>query len=188
VTASFRETEGAFADQVAVAARLSDLVVFGAVRENDRPGLGEAFEATLLETGRPVLLVSQVSPPDFTGKVAVAWNGSTASAHAVSAALPFLKGAAEVDVLVVRRDNNTDPIPTDDVQAYLGLHGVKANTKFVQRGERAVADALLAAASESDARLLVAGGYGHNRLRELFVTGTTKRVVAHAAIPCFLVH
>jgi nucleotide-binding universal stress UspA family protein len=187
VTASFREVEGTFADQVASGARLSDLVVFGALGENDRPGLGEAFETTLLETGRPVLLVSQMPAPNFADKIAVAWNGSTASAHAVSAALPFLKKASEVVVLVVKR-GNADPMPTDDVQTYLRLHGIKADAKLVQGGERAVADALLAAASEGAAGLLVAGGYGHNRLRELFVTGTTRRVVAHASIPCFLVH
>src|SRR5689334_7416605 len=56
-SASFREVDGNFSDQVTLAARLADLVVFGSVREDDRPGLGEAFDATLIETGRPVLLI-----------------------------------------------------------------------------------------------------------------------------------
>jgi nucleotide-binding universal stress UspA family protein len=186
ITASFREVEGAFADQVTLAARLSDLVIFGALKENDRPGLGEAFEATLLDTGRPVLLVTQLLVLDFT-KVAVAWNGSTASAHAVSAALPFLKKASRVEVLVVKR-KTAEPINTDDVQTYLRLHGVNSTTRIVEGSGRPVADVLLDAAAQGSAGMLVAGGYGHNRLRELFVTGTTKRVVAQAVLPCFLVH
>jgi hypothetical protein len=52
LSASFREVLGNFADQVTLAARLSDLVVFGPLKEGDRPGLTEAFEATLLETGQ----------------------------------------------------------------------------------------------------------------------------------------
>ncbi len=37
-TASFREVLGNFADCVTAAAELSDLVVFGALKEDDRPG------------------------------------------------------------------------------------------------------------------------------------------------------
>ena len=187
VTASFQEAEGAFADQVGLAARLSDFVVFGAMTENDRPGLGEAFEATLLETGRPVLLLSQSPPTDFAGRIAIAWNASIASAHSVSAALPFLKKAAKIEVLTVLRPNS-DPIPTDELRAYLELHGVSVSAREVEGRERAVADVLLDAAAEGGAGMLVAGGYGHHRLRDLFVKGTTRRVVAHASIPCFLVH
>ena len=183
---SFREVEGAFAEQVARAATLSDVVVFGPLRENDRPGLSEAFESTLLSIGRPILLVTQEGSFDFT-KIAIAWNGSIASAHAVSAALPLLKKASKVEILVVKRPNN-EPIETDDIQTYLRLHEVETAASLVEAADRPVADVLLDAAAERGARMLVAGGYGHNRLRELFVTGTTRRVVAKTAMPCFLVH
>ncbi|MBV9331391.1 MAG: universal stress protein [Alphaproteobacteria bacterium] len=185
--ASFREVEGNFADQVKAAARLADLIVFGAGREGDRPGLEEAFDGTLIEIGRPVLLASEHVPDGFAEKIAVAWNGSIASAHAASAAIPFLKQAAAVEILTVRRAN-TEPESADQLCAYLSLHGISATSKIVEGGERPIADVLLKAATASGATLLVAGGYGHNRLRELFVTGTTRRVIAQAAIPCFLVH
>ncbi len=186
LTAAFREIEGNFQTQVTLAARLADLVVFGPVRENDRPGLGEAFDATLLETGRPVLLNAGHTSGDLVSRIAVAWNGSVASAHAVSAALPFLKKAKAVDVLTVGRPSEADP--SDDLLEYLSLHGVAAAVRNVDGGNRPVADVLLEAATSGGAGLLVAGGYGHNRLRELFVTGTTKRVVAQTTLPCFLVH
>jgi len=185
-TASFTDVEGAFAEQVTRAAILSDLVVFGPPGETDRSGLSEAFETTLIDIGRPVLLVTQKRTVDFT-KVAIAWNGSTASAHAVSAALPLLGKASDVEILVVKR-RNTDLISTQDVQTYLRRHRVSSTARVVESGDRPVADVLLAAAADGGAGTLVAGGYGHNRLRELFVTGTTKRVVAQTAIPCFLVH
>lgn len=183
----FREVEGNFAEQVTVAARLSDLVVFGPVKEDDRPGLGEAFDATLLETGRPVLLLPESMPAGLGSRISLAWNGSVASAHAISAALPFLKKAAAVEVLTVKRGNSI-PSPTDELIRYLACHGIAADARMLEAGDLSVADALLKSAAENGGGMLVAGGYGHNRMRELFVTGTTRRVVAQAAIPCFLVH
>lgn len=186
-TFSYRELEGNFAAQVTFAARLADVIVFGPVRENDRPGLGEAFDTVLIETGRPVLLTSGAGAGELTSRIALAWNGGVASAHAASAAMPFLKMAGAVDILTVSRPN-AEPPTAGDLIDYLKLHDVRANSKIVDGGNQPIADVLLKASTEIGASMLVAGGYGHNRLRELFVTGTTKRVVAQAALPCFLVH
>jgi len=187
-TASFREVTGNFADQVTLAARLSDLVVFGAMKEGDRPGLTEAFEATLLETGRPVLLSAHAAPTSFCKKkVSVAWNDSVAAAHAVTASLPFLKCAESVEILSVTRGKD-EPIGCSDLCAYLKLHGIATTETNVDGGNRAIADVLLKAAADGGAGMLVAGGYGHNRLREMFFAGVTRQVVSHADLPVFLVH
>ena len=187
-TASFEEVTGNFADQVTLAARLSDLVVFGALKEGDRPGLTEAFEATLLETGRPVLLSAHAAPTTFCKKkISVAWNDSVAAAHAVTASLPFLKCSEAVEIISVTRGKD-EPIGSSSVCAYLKLHGVLATERKVDGGARPIADVLLEAASHGGASMLVAGGYGHNRLREMFFSGVTRQVVSHAEIPVFLVH
>ena len=187
LTGSFREVQGNFADCVTHAARLSDLIVFGPLKEGDRPGLSEAFETALIETGKPVFLASHAPQPDFAEKIALAWNGSVASAHAVSASLPFLKRASAVEILTVKPPG-AEQIDTNELKDYLRLWGVAANERCVSAGTRPIADVLLEAAGQAGAGMLVAGGYGHNRLREIFVMGTTRRVVASAAIPCFLVH
>jgi nucleotide-binding universal stress UspA family protein len=187
VTASFREVLGNFADQVTLASRLSDLVVFGPLKEDDRPGLTEAFEATLLETGRPILLSSNPAQPTFCKKIALAWNESVASAHAVTSALPFLKCAEGVEILCVSRDKD-EPIDSSELKAYLALHGIDAVERVVAAGTRVVGDVLLEEAIKGGAGLLVAGGYGHSRLREMFFSGVTRHVVSHAGIPLFLVH
>ena len=187
LSASFREVLGNFADQVTLAARLSDLVVFGPLKEGDRPGLTEAFEATLLETGRPVLLSANPAQPSFCKKIALAWNESVASAHAVTAALPFLKCAESVEILSVSR-NQDEPIDSSELKTYLQLQGVTASERKVDAGTRVVGDVLLEEAIKSGAGLLVAGGYGHSRLREMFFSGVTRHVVSHAGMPLFLVH
>ena len=187
-SASFKEAVGNFADQVTLAARLSDLVVFGALKEDDRPGLTESFEATLLETGRPVLISAQAAPVSFCkNKIALAWNDSVASAHAATAALPFLKCAETVEILCVRRGKD-DAIDAGELQTYLKLRGIAAAVRAIDAGSRVVGDVLLEEASKGGAGLLVAGGYGHSRLREMFFAGVTRTVVSHAALPLFLVH
>ena len=186
-SASFREVNGNFADQVTLAARLSDLVVFGPLREDDRPGLTEAFEATLLETGRPVLLSPYAAPVTFCKKIALAWNESVASAHAVTAALPLLACAESVEVLAVSRQKD-DVIETGELLTFLKLHGIAATARAVDARNRVVGEVLLEEAAKCGAGLLAAGGYGHSRLREMFFSGVTRHVVSHATLPLFLVH
>lgn len=184
---SFRDVQGNFADRVTMAGRLADLVVFGPLNVGDKPGLTEAFEATLLETGRPVLLTAQVPPRDFARNVAVAWDGSLASAHALSAALPYLAKADAIEILVVRH-GGSDEIPSAEIVEYLALQGLSGTCRALDAGSRAIGEVLLEAASSAGAGLLVLGGCGHSRLRQLFSGGVTRHVVSHANLPLFLVH
>ncbi len=186
-TASWREVQGNFADQVVQASLLSDLIVFGPLSERDKPGLTEAFEAALLETGRPVLLTAQAPPKNFAHRIAIGWNASAPSAHAVNEALPYLEKAQSIEILTVGKSPGGDTKP-DDLVEYLSLHGLKASERTIDAAGRAIGEALLAAASAGGASLLVIGGYGHTRLREMLAGGVTRHVVSHADIPLFLVH
>ena len=67
-TAALRVVQGHFADVVENDARLSDLVIFGALAAEERVGLKEAFEATLLTEGRPALLVPKKRTPPETSE------------------------------------------------------------------------------------------------------------------------
>jgi nucleotide-binding universal stress UspA family protein len=187
VTASFREVQGNFADQLARESRLSDLVVLGPLRENDKPGLMEAFEAVLLDSGRPVILTAQTPPATLGTRIAVGCDGSIASAHAVSAALPFLKVAEAVELFTVRR-GEAKPQLCGEVRQYLALHGIACSERTVEPGSRPVGEAVLEAALQCRADLLVLGGYAQSRLRQTFFGSVTKHVVSHAKLPLFLVH
>lgn len=183
---SFQQVQGNFADCVTKAACLSDLVVFGAINDGDRLGLTEAFEATLIETGRPVLANVTPLTEDYLSSIVIAWNDSIAAAHAVTASLPFLKKAARVELLAVKREETAPSL--DEVSDYLSRHGVSAVQKTVDARNRPVGEVILESAAESKASLLVLGGYGHSRLREFFMGGVTKRVLARSQIPLLLVH
>ncbi len=184
---SFREVQGNFADRVARASRLSDLVVFGPLKESDRPGLGEAFEAALMETGRPVVLTGQVASKDFALRIAIGWDGSSACARALLAAMPYLARAEAIDLLTIRKPNS-ECESCDEAIQYLALHGLSATEHMIDAGSRGVGEVLLEAASQKGAGLLVLGGYGHSGLLQMFATSVTKHVVAHAELPLFLVH
>ena len=184
-TVSYREVQGNFADRVTQASRLSDLVLFGPLAAGDKPGLAEAFEATLLETGRPVILTAQTPPRNFARRVALGWDGSLTCARAVSAAMPLLEKADAVEVLCVC---SGDMEGLDDLKEYLSLHAIQCTERKIEAGSRPVGEVLLETAAESGAGLLVLGGYGHTRLRQIFFGGVTRHVVSHAELPLFLVH
>jgi nucleotide-binding universal stress UspA family protein len=187
VTASLRELQGNFAAQLAQESRLCDLVVFGPLREGDKTGLTEAFEAVLLDAGRPVLLTAQAPTVSLGNRLAVGCDGSVASAHAVTAALPFLKRADHVELFTVRRADS-DPAVCGEVRAYLALHGIACGERILEAGQRSMGEAVLDAAVQCRADLLVLGGYAQSRLRQTFFGSVTKHVVSHADLPLFLVH
>jgi len=187
MTASFADVAGTFPDRASEASRLADLVVFGPMRENEKPGVMEAFEAVLLETGRPVFLAAKAPPKGFLDKVAVGWDGSQTCAHALTAALPCLKKAKTIELLMIAHSGRV-AVDCAEAREYLRLHGLSCTERTVEARDRTTGETILNAAAEAKAGMLVLGGYGHSRFREMFVGGVTRYVVGHADMPLFLVH
>ena len=55
-------------------------------------------------------------------------------------------------------------------------------------GESSTGAALLSAAVEQQATMIVMGAYTHSRLRQRFLGGVTSHVLAHASIPLLMSH
>ena len=187
VTLSLREVQGNIGDQLALEARLSDLVVFGPIRESDQAGLAEAFVQVLVDTDRPVLRATDDVPRRFAERIAIGWDGKKAASQAVTAAMPFLKRAAQVEVFSIQRPPLT-PEATGGLREYLALHGVTATERLIDAGNKRIGEALLQAARQDNTDLLVIGGYGRGRLRESLIGGVTRHVIAHADVAVFMVH
>jgi nucleotide-binding universal stress UspA family protein len=187
VTLSFREEYGNFGDRLTAAARLSDLVVFPPIREGDQAGLAEAFVQVLVETDRPVLRTTGEAVERFGRRIAIGWDGKTAAASAVAAAIPFLKRAENVEILSVQRPP-LRPEATEGLREYLSLHGIASEERLIDAGGKRFGEALLDAATGGNADLLVAGGYGSGRLRESLIGGVSRHVIAHAGLAVFMVH
>jgi nucleotide-binding universal stress UspA family protein len=186
VSCSFREAAGVFALRTGRYARLSDLVVFASLPNDTFSEANEAFVETLLRTERPVLIAPQ-APATLTSKVSVAWDGGIPCAHAMTAALPFLKHAGQVELLEVEPIAGNG-LTVTEAQEYLSLHGVPTSMRFVKREKHTTAEVLLHEAAAGGASLLVMGGYGHNRFAETIFGGVTKHIKWHATLPVLMSH
>ena len=167
------------------------LVVAGPADGGVDAGVAHDFAAgLLLESGRPVLVVPPgATSPVTGGGVLLAWRGCAEASRAMHDALPLLQAASHVHVVAV------DPAPGDedaaalaDVARHLARHGVRADIVVHESRGRAVADVLVEHARAMPARLLVAGGYGHSRLREWVMGGVTRELLLAAPLPVLFSH
>jgi nucleotide-binding universal stress UspA family protein len=142
-----------------------------------------------MQAGRPVLVV----PPGVSvlhgRRVLVAWKDTREARRAVADALPLLTQAEEALVLeVVRDDDEREQARrrVDDVVAFLVRHGAATRGDVLESRGRVVADDLLLATERQGADLVVAGGYGHARLREWAFGGVTRDLLARCPKCCLL--
>ncbi|MDE1172576.1 MAG: universal stress protein [Parvibaculaceae bacterium] len=171
---------------IAEHSRLSDLVIFNDAGTSIEAG-GTALEAAMISAGRPVLITPTRAALKVGGTVAIGWDESNEAAHAVMAAIPFLETAEKVVIFAVEADVE-DAKPGSALADYLSLHGVTAEIVTYEKGNRAIGEILLEQAQNINADLLVMGGYGHSRLRELLIGGTTRHIRAHTTIPVLMAH
>jgi nucleotide-binding universal stress UspA family protein len=140
-------------------------------------------EATLIDTGRPALIVPTTGAFEIVGRnVVIDWTATPQAIRAVTAALPWLHDAGRVHVLEALDDRG--PAGTDelDIEQYLRLHGIDPVMHRHGSGPGA-AEALLSLASDVNAELLVMGCCGRNRYR-----GASRTVLQRMTLPVLMVH
>ena len=144
----------------------------------------------LLSAASPMLLVPSTWDGTFRQeRVLVAWNSTQESMRALRAAVPFLREAEMVCLVDGARDElpgiTPPPLPVRDWLTRQGitLHAVRQFPATASAGE-----ALLDQAQAMQADLLVMGAWGHSRVSELILGGTTRHVLRHARLPVLLAH
>lgn len=167
--------------------RATDLMVIG--RSGDGEGVApETIETALLESGRPVLIPGAAPMAALPETVVIAWKATREAAHAATAALPFLDVAKHVEVLTVAEEQDLSSEEGNQLMTNLRWRGLSVSAARLRPDRHSPADALLAAAAERRA-LLVMGGYGHSRLREWIFGGFTQHVLqTAAAAPVLIAH
>lgn len=187
VSARWREAVGRAEELVAVEGRLADLLVF-AHTEIDRDAQAYAtLETALLGAARPLLLAPSGGLESIGKSIAVAWNGSPESARAVAGAMPFLRKADVVHVLTAET-SSTQAATGRRIAEYLAWHDINCQLTIVKPGSESVGQTLTSKTAELGADLLVMGGYGHSRMRELILGGVTRYVLGHAGLPVLMAH
>lgn len=179
---------------VADRARATDLLVLGQHDPAD-PNATVArrlVEDALMTTGRPLLLIPFAGRFDTIGSnVLLGWNGSREAARAAHDALLLIKPDAEMTVLSIVSPGRgtTFEVPGAEIAGHLARHGLKVSVARTVAGDGVSdADLLLNYAADSGADLLVTGGYGHSRTRELALGGVTRTLLARMTLPVLMSH
>ena len=189
----WRALEGEPGPLLTQSARYADLTIVGQSDPDDAASADfQLAEKVIMESGRPVLLVPYIGVPNTSGKRAlVAWNASRESVRAVNDALPLLRIAEHVDVIACNPDGNDaggGGFVGADISLHLARHGVNAEAQHLKSDDVQVGDLLLSRAADLGADLIVMGGYGHSRWRELVLGGATRHILKHMTVPVLMSH
>lgn len=170
-----RVTFGSTAAYVAGESRSADLLVIGA---GPRAGSGVNTGDLVMQAGRPVLAVSADTAALDLGRILMAWKDTREARRAALDALPLFKLAEKVIVVEVAPQDDMAEASrrTQDVAAWLGRHGINAEA-IVSAADTSDQHRLYAVAREQKAGLIVAGAYGHSRLREWIIGGVTRALL-----------
>ncbi|MGL4291321.1 MAG: universal stress protein, partial [Phreatobacter sp.] len=172
------------------AARTADLFITTApYRGADGTNWDGLAEAVLSDSGRGTLFVPPGQPAHGPiQRILVAWRDTHDAARAVAEALPFVAAASRVDLVMVDADPAETGAPAADIARHLTRHGAKVDVKTVASDGRSIAQVLIDEARHGAIDLLVMGGYGHSRLREWVLGGTTRDILTATTIPVLMAH
>jgi nucleotide-binding universal stress UspA family protein len=144
----------------------------------------------LMASGRPVL-VAPARPLERIGRnIALAWKPGVQTARALMAASPFLRHVDKLVLISVPEDGwNEDAIRRSAGSLRDTLRWSGISPELVITGSSYdVADTLRETAVTLESDLLIAGAYGHTRLREFVLGGVSRGLLADCALPLLLMH
>lgn len=180
-------------ESVAAIARLNDLFVTTLPGDSSKPELMNAIvDKVLIEGACGILCL-----PDQTVRVprarhaVLAWNNSREASRAMQAALPLMKEAQKVTVLLVDqplRRAGASFRPGDEIMARLQHQGLFPILTRVASDGLGTAEAIVAEVHRLDADLLVMGAQAEGGLRQWLGSSTSRRVLAEADFAMLIAH
>ncbi len=193
LSTEWRVVDGYVENELAVQARYADLLVLGqADPDGDLPTPADLPEAVALASGRPALVVPHIGVATAPGRtVLLCWNASREAARATSEALPVLKAADKVIVLVIDAKASHaghGAEPGADAATWLARHGVKVTVQRDTAADDDVGATILSRAADHAADLIVMGLYGHSRLREMVLGGASRTLLGSMTVPVLMAH
>jgi nucleotide-binding universal stress UspA family protein len=178
----------------ALHARYCDLAILARPDSEALRGMRfEMIEGVLLQSGRPALII----PPGWPGarpigrRPMIAWDTSREAVRALAEAGSFLDVCEEAIIVTVDAKPKTfghGPYPGANIAAHLERRGTQTEIRNLATDSEGVAGALLTAARECGADLIVMGAFGQSPLMELMFGGATRDVLIRAEIPLLLAH
>lgn len=178
---------------IGLQSRYSDLVVVGQTnRDEPSPSVLPDFpEYLVMNSGRPALIIPYAG--DFTTvakRPLISWDASRESTRAVTDAIPLLKQADLVQIAIFNPTALPDAHgeqPGADIALFLARHGIKVEVS-VHKTSTDIGNALLSLSHDLDSDMIVMGGYGHSRFREMIMGGVTRTILESMTIPVLMSH
>lgn len=172
-------------------ARAADLIVVGRHVGSAAPTQTLDIGDAVMKVGRPILIVPSLKNNLALNRALVAWKDTRESRHAISAALPILKKCGSVMIVQIISDESEHPAASaglEDVRTWLRQHGVIASAAQVETAAGDIGPHLDLIAEQEQADLIIAGAYGHGRLREWIFGGATQYLLRHSSACVLLAH
>ena len=144
----------------------------------------------VMQAGRPVIIVPRAANTLDIDRMAVAWKNTREARRAVADGLPLLRLAQHVTILEIAHEDEQKRISEQlaDVCGWLKTHDIEAEPKFVASAKGDESYQLNFAIEALRAGIVVAGAYGHSRLREWALGGVTRDLMVQANYCTMLSH
>jgi len=170
-------------------ARAADILVIGARSETlVDPSAAPDPSDLVMQAGRPLIVVPSTVEWLDLRSVLVAWKDVREARRAVFDALPILAAAKEVTIAEIPEQDGRRAealAHVADVAAWLRSHGITANTVVPEKAG-GVTGQLENIAADVGAGAVIAGAYGHSRLREWVLSGVTRHLATESRRCAFL--
>jgi nucleotide-binding universal stress UspA family protein len=183
--------QGGFSEISIGYSRGADMTIIGQSDPGavENPATG-APDQVILRSGRPTLVIPYVKVPAVipAKHVLVAWDGSREAARALHDAIPLLQLAEKVVLFTIAEPKSAAAqyARPDLVLKHLQRYGIAAQGTHLSKSELGIGDMLLNHLVDTGADMLVAGAYGHSRLREVVLGGVTQSLLSHCSIPVMM--
>ena len=169
--------------------RFFDLIVVGRPTPGILAPAMNTLETVLFDTGRPVLIAPPTATKTIAKNILVAWNGSSETARAIALAAPMMAGAQRITIVSVEGATVPGPSGTQIAQN-LERHGLHVEVINIseKHSPAAAGKIFLDKAKETNADLLIKGGYTQSRLRQMIFGGATNHILNESQVPIFMTH
>lgn len=141
--------------------------------------------ASIMESGRPVLVLPQTDTGGVGKRIMIAWNQSAEVVQCVAGCLSLLKTAEAVTIVTCGPENRLGP-KASQLCAYLKSWGVTSTVR--KTPGKAVEKELLNAYRRTHSDLMLMGAYSRRRWREILFGGTSQFMLEKASIPIMMLH
>ncbi len=179
-------------DVIGRAARYNDLTFMIAGPETDKQFRDTIISGSLFESGSPILICSSTQTPRLDPQQAlIGWNATPQAGRAVRGAIGLLKETAQVTAVLIDPEpsfTGHGEEPGANLATYLGHHGISAVVERLPSEGHKTEDILRRKVNDIGAEILVMGGYGHSRLRQRILGGTTSSFFDNPPCPLFMAH